>query len=259
MAVISSGTLTSKISSTASTPTVNYAVTYNITPSGYADNEVAINLTFKSWLNSSTSKLGTGIKLTAFVRVNDEYYERFFEPVVLKSTTDVWNGTDTHSASITIYTTHDSLAQIEFYVSRTGSTYSGTAGILGSESSPKSYTITVPSVNFYVRYSVSGDIPPGYTAPRTKIIVWGTTFTPASIPTVDGYTFAGWYLNGNIVTSIKITNDVTLTGVWTATDRYVYINVGGIWKKAIPYVNISGAWKKANAIYVCVNGAWKSN
>lgn len=195
-------TMTSKVTSTASSPNVNYSAAYVATRESEATKTVSVKLNYSAWLPSSASKLGTGIKLTIYARINGGAWKS----VVLKSTSAVWSGTTKHSASITLSaSTTASTAKIEWYVSRTGSTYSGTAGTLGSSSSPKSYTINLPA------YSAGGTTEPD------------TPDTP-----VD-------------------------------TEKYVYINVSGAWKKAVPYVRASGAWKKVTAAYVHVNGVWRSN
>lgn len=133
----SGGVLVSKVSSTVSSPTVHYSAKYDATKTGSA---LSVKLTFGAWLNSSGSKLGTGAKLTVYARLNGGAWQS----VVIKKTSDSWSGTAEHSASLTLTaTTTASTATIEFYVTRNGSTYSGTAGNLGSSSSPKKYTIKI--------------------------------------------------------------------------------------------------------------------
>ena len=70
-----------------------------------------------------------------------------------------------------------------------------------------------------VTYVVEGDIPADYQAPEADIVNEGETYTVKSVPEpVVDYTFSGWYdENQNIVTELKVTGDVTLTGVWTYT------------------------------------------
>ena len=62
-----SGELFSCLKSTVSSPTVNYSANYVITRSG---SSASVTLTFKGWLHSSSSHLGSGIKLTVFARLN---------------------------------------------------------------------------------------------------------------------------------------------------------------------------------------------
>lgn len=193
------GTLTSKISSTVSSPTVHYAVSYKAKRSSASSKSVTVTAQFSTWLNSSGSRLGTGIKLTAFVRVNNGTWTS----VVLKSTSASWSGSGTHNASVDIsVSTASSSAKVEFYISRTGSTVGGTAGTLGSASSPKKYTATLPT------YTEAAPAP-----------------TPAPTPT-------------------------------PAAEKYVYVNVSGVWKKAVPYINVSGTWKKTEP-YINASGVWK--
>ena len=138
----SEGDLFSKLSSTVSSPTVNYSAAYTAVRTSASTKTVNVTLTFNAWLNSSASRLGTGVKLTVYARMSSGQWH----PVVIKNTSDVWTGTSVHSASITL--TEDipwESAKIDFYVTRSGSTYSGTAGNLGSAASPKSYTAAMPT------------------------------------------------------------------------------------------------------------------
>ena len=131
----SNGVLTNKVTSTVSSPTVNYSAKYTATKSSSA---LSVKLTFAAWLNSSGSTLGTGIKLTVYARLNGGSWQS----VVIKNTSTSWSGTSEHTASLTLSAnTAASTATVEFYVTRSGSTFNGTAGNLGSSSSPKSYTI----------------------------------------------------------------------------------------------------------------------
>ena len=132
-----SGTLTSKVSSTVSSPTVHYSAAYSATKNGTA---LSVTLNFAAWLGSSGSTLGTGIKLTIYVRLNGGSWKS----VAIKENSASWKGTSQHSAKLNLTaTTSGSSATVEFYVTRTGSNYSGTAGTLGSDSAPKSYTINL--------------------------------------------------------------------------------------------------------------------
>ena len=132
-----SGTLTSKVSSTVSSPTVHYSAAYSATKSGTA---LSVTLNFAAWLGSSGSTLGTGIKLTIYARLNGGSWKS----AVIKDNNASWKGTSQHSAKLNLTaTTSGSSATVEFYVTRTGSNYSGTAGTLGSASAPKSYTINL--------------------------------------------------------------------------------------------------------------------
>lgn len=129
-----SGTLVSKVSSTVARPTVNYAASYAATRNGTA---LTVNLTFASWLNSSDSTLGTGVKLTVYARVKGGAWST----AVIKSASAVWRGVTRHSVSLNLSgTVSGTAATVEFYVTRSGSTYGGSAGTLGSAGSPKYYT-----------------------------------------------------------------------------------------------------------------------
>ena len=131
------GTVVSKVSSTVSSPTVHYAVEYASVRNGTA---LSVTLNFAAWLNSSGSTLGTGIKLTIYARLNGGGWKS----VVIKENSASWKGTTRHAASLTLTgTASGSSATVELYVTRSGSSYSGTAGTLGSASSPKKYTVSI--------------------------------------------------------------------------------------------------------------------
>lgn len=136
-------TLISKISSTAGSPTVNYSATYTATRATSTTANVSVTLSFKGWLNSSASNLGNGIKLTVYARMNGGAWSS----AVLKTTSQAWSGTTQHTANNIVLSgsATSNKAKIEFYVTRSGSTYGGSAGNLGSASKPKSYTATLPA------------------------------------------------------------------------------------------------------------------
>lgn len=253
------GTLVSKVSSTVSSPTVNYSATYTATRETTSSAAVSIALTFSAWLNSSASTLGAGIKLTVYARMNGGAWSS----TVIKTTSASWRGTAQHTANITLTgNVTSNKTKIDFYVTRSGSSYSGTAGNLGSSSNPKSYTATLPTYSaatYSVTYSVSGDVPAGYSVPiDSTAYASGATVTAKAVPSISGYAFNGWLLNGEKKTSFTISANTTLTGVWTRliTDKYVYVKVNGTWKRAIAYVKSSGAWKKTEP-YIKINSTWK--
>lgn len=130
----SSGILVEKVSSTVSSPSVHYSARYEASKNG---SNLSVKLTFAAWLNSGGSKLGTGAKLTVFARINGGAWQS----VVIKKTSESWSGTSQHSAALTLTTASSGTATVEFYVTRNGSTYSGTAGNLASAASPKEYTV----------------------------------------------------------------------------------------------------------------------
>ena len=134
------GTL-DKVSSTVSSPTVNYSATYTATRSNNSTTAVSVALTFSAWLNSG-GFLGTGHKLTIYVRLNGGTWQH----VVIKPKESSWRTTTKHTADVTLTgNSAKNSAKIDFYVTRTGSTESGSAGKLGSASSPKSYTANLPT------------------------------------------------------------------------------------------------------------------
>ena len=132
-----SGWLVKNALSSASSPHVHYSAQYAAQRDGGA---VAVTLTFAAWLNSSASRLGSGIRLTVFARVNGGAWSS----VVIKESSAVWSGVSSHSASLTLSgNAAGNAVTVDFYVSRAGSSYGGSAGKLGSASSPKSYRFSM--------------------------------------------------------------------------------------------------------------------
>ena len=120
------GVLFSDLKSTVSSPTVHYSCAYEVTGSG-------VSLSFKGWLNSSGSLLGNGIKLTVFARLGGGAWAS----VVLKQSGAVWRGTAKRSASLILSGKASGRTKIELYVTRSGSSYGGSAGNIGSAKKPK--------------------------------------------------------------------------------------------------------------------------
>lgn len=199
-----SGTLTQKVTSTVSSPAVHYSATYTATRAQAADKGVSVKLTFRAWLVVDGAALGSGIQLTVFARLNGGAWQS----VVLKNSADVWRGTDKHTASLTLSAnTTDSAATVEFYVSRDGSVYSGTAGVLGSAASPKRYRADLPA----------------YTAAAANS---GSTSAAGS---------------ASVGTAKDSVVYLRVGGAWKTAVPYV--RIGGVWKKAMPYVKAGGVWK----------------
>lgn len=121
-----SGVLFSDLKSTVSSPTVHYSCAYEVTGSG-------VSLSFKGWLNSSGSLLGNGIKLTVFARLGGGAWAS----TVIKATNTAWSGTGKHSASLSVSGKASGKTKIELYVTRSGSSYSGSAGSIASAKKPK--------------------------------------------------------------------------------------------------------------------------
>ena len=79
---------------------------------------------------------------------------------------------------------------------------------------------------YNVTYSVSGDVPAGYTVPiDSNKYEEGVTVTVADVPNATGYTFYGWTSadatvgeNGTFTMPAK---NVTITGVWTKNDDII--------------------------------------
>lgn len=252
-----SGTLVNDIKSSYGSPYVHYSCTYVSTRENTTTATISVALSFKAWLQSSSSTLGTGKSLIIYARLNGGAWQS----VTIKSSSASWSGTkkrDAPTLTVTGTSTNDKI-NVEFYVARGDST--GNSGKLGTKSSPKSYSAKLPTYSaatYTVTYSVSGDVPSGYTAPTdSTAYASGATVTVKTVPTVSGYTFNGWLKNGAKVTSFVIGGNTTLTGVWTQTVVKCWrLNVSGTWKKARRYEKINGTWVEILP-RVKVSGTWK--
>lgn len=128
--------ITSKISSTVANPIVNYSVLYNSEKN--IGEGVAVTLDFTSWLEKDS--LGTGVKLTVFAKLNDGEWRS----VVLKENSEAWRDTRAHTSSLTLSSSiYSSITNLDFYISRVGSTASGLAGIIGDLYNPVRYSLRV--------------------------------------------------------------------------------------------------------------------
>ena len=106
---------------------------------------------------------------------------------------------------------------------------------------------------YYVKYSVT-NAPAGFKAPATKWYEAGETVTVADQPSVDGYEFYGWYLNGELITtgSFKMpAKNVTLTGWFEgASDCCHWYHCPSSW-----YVDLDvNAWYHSATDYVICRG-----
>lgn len=189
------GTLVSKVSSSVSSPTVNYSATYIATRATASATTVSVTLTFSTWLNSG-GFLGTGHALKLYVRMNGGTWQN----VQIKSRDASWRGTTKHTASVTLTgNVKSNNTKIDFYVTREGSTESGSAGKLGSASKPKSYTATLPT------YKDDG------------------VDTPTPTPATDKYIYIR--VNGAWKQAVPY---VKVSGLWKQATAYV--KTGGAWK-----------------------------
>ncbi len=173
------GTLTEKITSTAASPAVHYAVSYTAVRTDVSAAAVTVGFTFTGWLNSSQSKLGTGIKLTVFVRLNGGAWQS----VVLKDSGASWNGTQHHTVRLTLSAkVKADTVSVEFYVSRTGSSYGGTAGVLGSAGNPKGGSAQLPA--YAATGSTAGQAGTGGTAAEQYVYVRSGNVWQKAVPYV---------------------------------------------------------------------------
>lgn len=79
-------------------------------------------------------------------------------------------------------------------------------------------------INLYAQwsanvYTVTFDPNKGNTSPTSKQVIYGSTYGELPEATKTGYTFNGWYLNGQKIestTTVTTAEDHTLTAKWTA-------------------------------------------
>lgn len=192
-----SGTLVNDVKSPYAGPYVHYSCTYTAERADSASANVSVTLNFKAWLNSSASKLGTGIVLYLYARLSGGSWTR----VTVKSSSASWGGTtkrDVPAVTLTGHSTGDKI-NVEFYVVRGDS--GGNSGKLGTKSSPKSYNAKLPT----------------YSA---------VTPEPEPTPTASYYVHVkasgAWQ---------KATSYVKVDGAWKKTIPYIKIN--GAWKKGV--------------------------
>ena len=122
--------------STASNPPVNYSAAYTYTATGES---LSVSVKYACWI-SKYSTLGKGIRLTVFARLNGGSWKS----KIIKSDDAIWtNSADKHYVTINLTGTGKSTNTVEWYVTRSGSSYSGSAGVLGSAGSPKKNTFTI--------------------------------------------------------------------------------------------------------------------
>ena len=136
-----SGTLVNDVKSPYAGPYVHYSCTYTAERADSASANVSVTLNFKAWLNSSASKLGTGIVLYLYARLSGGSWTR----VTVKSSSASWSGTtkrDVPAVTLTGHSTGDKI-NVEFYVVRGDS--GGNSGKLGTASSPKKYAAKLPA------------------------------------------------------------------------------------------------------------------
>ncbi len=192
-----SGSLVNDVKSPHSSPYVHYSATYTSTRADSSTKSISISLTFKAWLNSSTSTLGTGKSLVVYARISGGAWKS----VTIKSSGASWSGTTKHAASPITLTGSSTASNVtvECYVARGDS--GGNAGKLGTKSNPKKYTATLPA----------------YSAPTPE---------PQPEPTIN---YGLYYkISG---TWKKATAYVKSSGTWKNTTPH--IKISGTWKKGV--------------------------
>ena len=86
---------------------------------------------------------------------------------------------------------------------------------------------------YTITYKYTSDTPVGAPAvPAPETVKEGSTVTPV-VPEFEGYTFNGWYLDGEPVTSFVPTADSVLTGYWTKNDPTAF-NVTYVYTGEVP-------------------------
>lgn len=88
----------------------------------------------------------------------------------------------------------------------------------------------------------------------------GEKATIPTEPSVEGYTFVGWYTDPGLTTAFdfgtSVTSNITLYAKWIT--KVIKVKVGGAWKSGIPLVKVNNTWKDVEKLLVKVNGAWQT-
>ena len=137
-----SGTLVNDVKSSYGSPYVHYSCTYVSTRADTSSEAVSVALSFKAWLHSSASFLGAGISLIIYARLNGGSWQS----ATIKSSSTPWSGSTTKYSAPALTVTGTSTGgkiNVEFYVARGDS--GGNAGKLGTKSSPKAYSVKLPT------------------------------------------------------------------------------------------------------------------
>ena len=90
---------------------------------------------------------------------------------------------------------------------------------------------TVPLTAYSVKYSYNEPIPTGVPkVPAAKAYLPGTKVSVETAPTLNGYTFDGWYQDGNeAIGVITVDSDITLTGSWSKNPPATTYSVTYTW------------------------------
>ena len=98
----------------------------------------------------------------------------------------------------------------------------------GNDKTELTESPTVLITAYTVEYAYDGTVPEGArTLPAVGVYLPGTEVAVAAAPELDGYTFDGWYLNGEKVTSFTMpAENVTLTGTWSQNEYTVSYDYG---------------------------------
>ena len=90
---------------------------------------------------------------------------------------------------------------------------------------------TVPITAYSVTYSYNGDTPADAPdVPAAKAYLPGTKVSVETAPTLNGYTFDGWYKEGTKATGdITVNSDITLTGSWSENPPATTYSVTYTW------------------------------
>lgn len=141
MATVSE-TLVNDVKSSYGSPYVHYSCTYVSTRADTSSSAVSVALSFKAWLHSSASFLGTGISLIIYARLSGGSWQS----VTIKSSSASWSGNTTKYSAPVLTVTGNSSGEkinVEFYVARGDS--GGNSGKLGTAKSPKKYSASLPA------------------------------------------------------------------------------------------------------------------
>ena len=222
---INAQTLASNVQSTYGSPYAKY--TFSVSYSSRTSTSIKLTVTCKGALANSSSLLGQGKGLKAGIKVKGTWHSW-----TLKSTSSIWSGTTSHSASTSftvsgLSNTTTSLTGIQVRVQRSDG--GGTSAVLNARSVS---SITIPANTSYsVTYNANG----GSGAPSSQKKYKGTTLKLSSTkPTRTGYTFVGWNTSSTATTakyqpgaSYTTNAALKLYAIWSKTITLKYDANGG--------------------------------
>ncbi len=187
-------------------------------------------ITTNTSANAVTDPMGTGVTM---LTVSSNYNEVSQKWDLSQLTPVVENGITTYTISYLVEIDPEAVAADPQHPGYTVLTpANGTTTLsytVGEAAAPVNAAFQVPNIrgirSFQVNYIYEGDVPAN--APALPVdgnaYLANANVTAAAVPSMEGYTFTGWKLDGQIVTQFQMpASDVTLVGTWAKRNTYNY-------------------------------------